>query len=261
VPTIETVLVANRGEIALRVMRTCREMGIRTVAVYSDADADMPFVAAADVAVRLGAPPALESYLDMEKILAAAQGNGADAIHPGYGFLSENPEFATRCGDRGITFIGPPPAAMRAMGDKAEAKRLMERAGVPVLPGYLGAAQDAHTLQRVAARVGFPLLLKAVAGGGGRGIRLVEREADLPAALESAQREAQNAFKDGRVMIEKYLPAPTTSNSRSWPTPMAACCTWRSANAPSSAATRRSWRRRPARCSPQTCGPAWAKPR
>ncbi|HEX7928049.1 MAG TPA: acetyl-CoA carboxylase biotin carboxylase subunit, partial [bacterium] len=205
---IDSVLVANRGEIALRVMRTCRDMGIRTVAVYSDADANMPFVHAADLAIRLGAPPAAESYLDMEKILAVAVGNGVDAIHPGYGFLSENAEFSKRCGERGLIFIGPPPAAVTAMGDKAQAKRIMEKAGVPILPGYLGEAQDVATLTREAARVGYPLLLKAVAGGGGRGIRLVEREADLASAFESAQREATGAFKDGRVMLEKFLPAP-----------------------------------------------------
>jgi 3-methylcrotonyl-CoA carboxylase alpha subunit len=205
---IESILIANRGEIALRVMRTCRELGIRTVAVYSDADCGMPFVHAADLAVRLGAPPAAESYLDMEKILAVAVGNGVDAIHPGYGFLAENAEFSRRCAERGVTFIGPSPQAITAMGDKAEAKRLMERAGVPVLPGYLGDAQDVAALTREASRTGYPVLLKAVAGGGGRGIRLVEREADLPAALESARREARSAFKDDRVMIEKYLPAP-----------------------------------------------------
>ncbi len=204
---IETVLVANRGEIALRVMRTCRDMGIRTVAVYSDADADMPFVHAADLAMRLGAPPAAESYLDMEKILAIAVGNRVDAIHPGYGFLSEHAEFSRRCAERKVIFIGPPPQAVRAMGDKAQAKRIMEQAGVPILPGYLGEAQDGPTLRREAGRVGYPLLLKAVAGGGGRGIRLVEREEHLTAALESAQREALGAFKDGRLMIEKYLPA------------------------------------------------------
>jgi 3-methylcrotonyl-CoA carboxylase alpha subunit len=205
---IETLLIANRGEIALRILRTCREMGIRAVAVYSDADADLPIVHQADWAVRLGAAPASESYLDMEKLLAAALGNGVDAIHPGYGFLSENAAFAELCRERGVVFIGPPPEAIRAMGDKAQAKRRMTEAGVPVLPGYLGAAQDAQTLRDEAARVGYPLLLKAVAGGGGRGIRLVERDADLPAALESARREAQGAFKDGRVMIEKYLAAP-----------------------------------------------------
>jgi 3-methylcrotonyl-CoA carboxylase alpha subunit len=205
---IECVLVANRGEIALRVLRTCREMGIRGIAVYSDADVNMPYVQAADLAVRLGAPPAAESYLDMEKILAIALGNGVDAIHPGYGFLSENAEFSKRCGERGVTFIGPPPKAITAMGDKAQAKRIMDKAGVPILPGYMGDAQDAATLSREAGRVGYPLLLKAVAGGGGRGIRLVERESDLPQALESAQREAVGAFKDGRVMLEKFLPAP-----------------------------------------------------
>ncbi len=205
---IETLLIANRGEIARRIQRTCREMGIRALAVYSDADRDLPGVAEADLAVRLGPAPAAESYLDMEKILAVAVGQGADAIHPGYGFLSENADFAELCRERGVLFVGPAPEAIRAMGDKAEAKRRMAAAGVPVLPGYLGEAQDPATLAKEAERVGYPLLIKAVAGGGGRGIRLVERAADLGSALASAQREATSAFKDGRVMLERYLPAP-----------------------------------------------------
>ena len=205
---IETVLIANRGEIARRIQRTCRAMGIRTLAVYSDADRDLPGVAEADWAVRIGAGPAAESYLDMEALLAAAVGNGADAIHPGYGFLSENARFSELCRERGLIFIGPPPEAIRAMGDKAEAKRRMAAAGVPTLPGYSGEAQDLPTLAREAERVGYPLLLKAVAGGGGRGIRLAERPAGLGAAFESARREALSAFKDGRVMLERYLPAP-----------------------------------------------------
>jgi len=205
---IETVLIANRGEIARRIQRTCREMGIRTLAVYSDADRDLPGIAEADCAVRIGAGPAAESYLDMEALLAAAVGNGADAIHPGYGFLSENARFSELCRERGLIFIGPPPEAIRAMGDKAEAKRRMAAAGVPTLPGYSGDAQDLPELARAAERVGYPLLLKAVAGGGGRGIRLAERPAELGAALESARREALSAFKDGRVMLERYLPAP-----------------------------------------------------
>jgi 3-methylcrotonyl-CoA carboxylase alpha subunit len=205
---IESLLIANRGEIARRIQRTCRDMGIRTLAVFSDADRNLPGIGEADRAVRLGAGPAAESYLDLEHILAIAKGNGVHAIHPGYGFLSENARFAEACQERGIIFVGPPPEAIRAMGDKSEAKRRMAAAGVPVLPGYLGESQDAATLAREAERIGYPLLVKAVSGGGGRGIRLVERAEDLDTALESARREAQSAFKDGRLMLERYLPEP-----------------------------------------------------
>ena len=209
---IETILIANRGEIARRIGRTCREMGIRTVAVYSDADVDMPSVAEADLALRLGPPPAAESYLDIEKIIALAQGNGVDAIHPGYGFLAENPAFSEACARAGIIFIGPSAEVIRAMGDKAEAKRIMAKAGVPVVPGYTGQnggeEPDDETLRREALAVGFPLLLKAIAGGGGRGIRLVESESELEDAIASARREATGAFGDGRLMIEKFLSEP-----------------------------------------------------
>jgi 3-methylcrotonyl-CoA carboxylase alpha subunit len=205
---IETLLIANRGEIAMRVLRTCRAMGIRAVAVYSDADADSPVVHEADVAVRLGPPAPAESYLDVEHLLAIAQGNGVDAIHPGYGFLSENPAFSAACAERGIRFVGPSAEVIRAMGDKAEAKHRMMAAGVPIVPGYSGDAQDGETLRREALDVGFPLMLKAVAGGGGRGIRLVEQADKLDAALESAQREAAGAFGDNRIMIERYLTRP-----------------------------------------------------
>ncbi|MBI3994308.1 MAG: acetyl-CoA carboxylase biotin carboxylase subunit [Candidatus Lambdaproteobacteria bacterium] len=205
---IETLLIANRGEIAMRVQRTCREMGIRTVAVYSDADADTPLVREADLAVRLGPPAPAESYLDIEHILAIAVGNGVDAIHPGYGFLAENPAFSAACAQRGIVFVGPAPEVIRAMGDKAEAKHRMMAAGVSVVPGYSGDAQGLEDLAREAAEVGYPLLVKAVAGGGGRGIRLVEGPDGLADALQSAQREAQVAFGDARIMLEKYLRRP-----------------------------------------------------
>ena len=211
---IESVLIANRGEIARRVIRTCRAMGIRTVAVYSDADRDLPFAREADLALRLGPPPAAESYLDGEKIVALALGNGVDAIHPGYGFLAENPAFSAACARAGIAFIGPPAEVIRAMGDKGEAKRRMEAAGVPVVPGYVaapgeegGAAGDGALLA-AARQIGFPVLLKAVAGGGGRGIRLVAEAEAFAGELESARREARNAFGDDRVMIEKYLERP-----------------------------------------------------
>ena len=205
---IDTLLIANRGEIARRIMRTCRGMGIRTIAVYSDADAESPAVREADLALRVGPAPAAESYLDGEAILALAEGNGAQAIHPGYGFLSENAGFSARCAERGVIFVGAPPEAIRAMGDKGEAKGIMEAAGVAVLPGTRGEAQDPETLTREAERIGYPLLVKAVAGGGGRGIRLVESAGALAEAVESARREAESGFGDGRLMLEKFLAAP-----------------------------------------------------
>ena len=205
---IESILIANRGEIARRIGRTCREMGIRTIAVYSDADRDMPSVSEADLALRLGPAPAAESYLDGGKLIALAQGNGAGAIHPGYGFLAENADFREACEQAGLIFIGPPAEVIRTMGDKAAAKQAMEAAGVPIIPGYMGEDQDPETLAEGAARAGYPVLLKAVAGGGGRGIRRVDKEEDLAAALESAVREAQAAFGDGRMMVEKFLPGP-----------------------------------------------------
>jgi 3-methylcrotonyl-CoA carboxylase alpha subunit len=205
---IETLLIANRGEIARRIARTCRAMGIRTVAVYSDADRDMPFVREAELALRLGPPPAAESYLDAEKLVALALGNAVDAIHPGYGFLAENPAFSAACARAGIAYVGPPAEVIRAMGDKAEAKRRMEAAGVPVVPGYVGDDQDEATLRGAAEQIGYPVLLKAVAGGGGRGIRLVTGAEAFGAELEAARRESRSAFGDDRVMVEKYLQRP-----------------------------------------------------
>ncbi len=202
------LLIANRGEIACRVIRTARDLGIRTVAVFSDADAAAMHVALADEAVHIGPAPAAESYLDQEAILAAAERTGAVAIHPGYGFLSENAEFAEACAARGITFVGPPPDAMRAMGAKDAAKRLMEAAHVPVVPGYHGEAQDPDLLAREAERIGYPVLIKAVAGGGGRGMRRVDDADEFQTALAAAQREAQAAFGDDRVLVERYLAKP-----------------------------------------------------
>ena len=204
---IDTLLIANRGEIARRVMRTCREMGIRTITVYSDADARQPWVHEADLAIRLGAPPPQESYLNGELILAIAQGNRVDAIHPGYGFLAENAAFAAACTGRGILFVGAPAQAIADMADKARAKMLMEAAGVPVVPGYMGEDQSLSALQEHAEGVGYPLMVKAVAGGGGRGIRIVHRSADFTDAVTAARREAESAFGDGRLMLEKYLAA------------------------------------------------------
>jgi len=199
------VLVANRGEIACRVMRTAHRLGYRTVAVFSDADATAPHVAMADQAVRLGAAPAASSYLDIEALIAAAKSTGADAVHPGYGFLSERADFAAACAAAGLVFIGPPPDAIRAMGDKAGAKRRMIAAGVPCAAGYLGEDQSDATLAAEAAKLGLPLLVKAVAGGGGRGMRLVRHAAELADALAGARREATSAFGDGTLMLERLI--------------------------------------------------------
>jgi 3-methylcrotonyl-CoA carboxylase alpha subunit len=204
----DTVLIANRGEIACRVMRTCKRMGIATVAVFSEVDRNALFVTLADQAVHIGPSPARESYLRAERILEAAQRTGAQAIHPGYGFLSENAAFAEAVEAAGLRFIGPPARAIRAMGLKDAAKALMEKAGVPVVPGYHGEGQDPLKLEAEAARIGFPVLIKAVAGGGGKGMRMVEKRADFAAALASAQREAEGAFGDARVLVEKYLLKP-----------------------------------------------------
>ncbi|MDA0274986.1 MAG: acetyl/propionyl/methylcrotonyl-CoA carboxylase subunit alpha [Proteobacteria bacterium] len=202
------ILIANRGEIACRVITTARDLGIRTVAVYSDADRDARHVAMADEAHRIGPAPARESYLDVAAILAAAKDSGAEAIHPGYGFLSENEDFATACAKAGIVFIGPSPEAIAAMGDKSAAKALMEKAKVPLVPGYHGDNQDPAFLAKEAGKIGYPVLIKASAGGGGKGIRAVEKAADFAASLEGAKREAKAAFGDERVLIERYLQRP-----------------------------------------------------
>jgi acetyl/propionyl-CoA carboxylase alpha subunit len=205
---ITSVLVANRGEIARRVFSTARRMGLRTVAVYSDADAGAAHVQDADRAVRLGPAPARESYLVGDKIIAAAKETGADAIHPGYGFLSENAEFAEAVIAAGLLWVGPPPSAIRAMGLKDAAKALMDQAGVPVTPGYLGENQDPAHLAAEAGRIGYPVLIKAVAGGGGKGMRRVDRAEDFDAALGAAKREAAAAFGDDRVLLETYVTRP-----------------------------------------------------
>ncbi|HWE72652.1 MAG TPA: acetyl/propionyl/methylcrotonyl-CoA carboxylase subunit alpha [Stellaceae bacterium] len=204
----DKILIANRGEIARRVMRTAKRLGIRTVAVYSEADARALYVATADEAVPIGPPPARESYLDIARLIDAARQSGAQAIHPGYGFLSENADFAAACEDAGIVFIGPPAAAIRAMGSKAEAKALMAKAGVPVVPGYHGAEQSDARLTKEANAIGYPVLVKASAGGGGKGMRIVASEADLVEALAGARREAKASFGDDRLLIEKYLIDP-----------------------------------------------------
>jgi 3-methylcrotonyl-CoA carboxylase alpha subunit len=205
---IKALLIANRGEIACRVIRTARRMGIRTVAVYSDADAQALHVRSADEAVHIGPAPARESYLIGEKIIAAAKASGADAIHPGYGFLSENAEFAQAVLDAGIIWVGPKPHSITAMGLKDAAKKLMIEAGVPCTPGYLGDNQDPAHLAAEAEKIGYPVLIKAVAGGGGKGMRLVEKAADFTDALASCQREAASSFGNDHVLIEKYILSP-----------------------------------------------------
>ncbi len=202
------ILIANRGEIARRIIRTARRMGVKTVAVYSEADKNAPFVREADEAVLIGPAAAKDSYLRGDLIIAAALNRGVEAIHPGYGFLSENAEFAEACEAAGIVFIGPTPHAIRAMALKGAAKALMTDAGVPVTPGYHGDDQSTDGLQKQADRIGYPVLIKAVAGGGGKGMRRVDQAADFADALVSAQREGQNAFSDAKVLIEKYIEVP-----------------------------------------------------
>ncbi len=204
----KSVLIANRGEIACRIARTAKRLGLRTIAVYSQADAKALHVRLCDEAHAIGPAPVALSYLAIEKLIAAAQAARAECIHPGYGFLSENAAFAQACADAGIAFVGPPPAAMRAMGLKDRAKALMEKAGVPVVPGYHGEMQEPKFLQRKAYEIGYPVLIKAVAGGGGKGMRRVDKHADFDASLSAAMREAKAAFGDERVLIEKYVNAP-----------------------------------------------------
>jgi 3-methylcrotonyl-CoA carboxylase alpha subunit len=204
----DKVLIANRGEIACRIIRTARRLGIATVGVYSEADRDALHVALADEAWPIGPAPARDSYLNIDAVIDAARASGAQAVHPGYGFLSENPDFAEACEHARLVFVGPPAAAIRAMGSKAAAKALMERAGVPVVPGYHGDDQDSDHLAEEARRIGFPVLIKASAGGGGRGMRIVGAAPQFASALASAQREAASAFGDDRVLLEKYLERP-----------------------------------------------------
>ena len=205
---IRRVLIANRGEIAVRVIRTCRERGIETVAVFSEADRTSVHVRLADEAYSVGPAPSSQSYLVIEKLIEVAQGSGCDAVHPGYGFLSENADFAQACADAGLIFIGPPPEAIRMMGDKTAARALMEKAGVPMAPGTTDAVADVQEATEVASEIGYPVLIKAAAGGGGKGMRVVEEASALERAFEMARGEAQSAFGDGRVFIEKYIQEP-----------------------------------------------------
>jgi len=202
------VLVANRGEIALRIIRACHEEGLEAVAVYSDADRSAPFVRAADAAVHLGGSSPSESYLNIPKLIAAARATGATAIHPGYGFLAERAAFAEAIEEAGLVFVGPPASAIRAMGDKTEARRRMASAGVPIVPGMSAPLTDPSTAQKLAADIGYPVLVKAAAGGGGKGMRVVHEAAELQAALEGAASEAQKAFGDASVYLEKYIVRP-----------------------------------------------------
>ena len=207
---MKKILIANRGEIAVRIARTCREMGIRTVAIYSDADRAALHVRTCDEAVRVGPPPSRESYLSIDNVVAACKSTAADAVHPGYGFLSENPRFARACAAAGITFIGPPPEAMDEMGEKTRARRKMSEAGVPVVPGLKEPIPEGGeaAAKKYAAEIGYPIMLKAAAGGGGKGMRLVESARDFDASLATARREAMSAFGDGRVYIEKAVSRP-----------------------------------------------------
>jgi acetyl-CoA carboxylase biotin carboxylase subunit len=202
------VLIANRGEIAVRIIKACQEMGIKTVAVYSDADRNSPHVGLADESIDLGDPTPSESYLNIAKIIQSAISVNAEAIHPGYGFLAENPDFAKACGDSGITFIGPTPQVIRLMGDKIEAKKTIAQAKVPVIPGYHGVKQDLQTLLKEGKKIGFPLLVKATAGGGGKGMRIVHMQSELEQSIESAQREAKSAFGNDSVFLEQYIDKP-----------------------------------------------------
>jgi len=202
------LLIANRGEIAIRIARTCRRLGIRTVAIYSNADIYSPHVRACDEAYSIGGTTPRESYLVIEKILDVARRAGVDAIHPGYGFLSENEQFARAVADAGIVFVGPSPDAIRLLGDKTAARQLANQQGVPIAPGSEGAVETLDEAEHIASRIGFPLLIKAAAGGGGKGMRLVEDAESLPELFESAQREALSAFGDGRVFMERYIANP-----------------------------------------------------
>ena len=205
---IKKILVANRGEIAVRIIKACQEMNIKTVAIYTNVDSDAPHVHLADETINLGDPTPIESYLNIPKIIKIAQETNAEAIHPGYGFLAENPDFAKSCIDVGIIFIGPKPNVIALMGDKIEAKKTMQKAGVPVIPGYNGEKQDAQTLIKEGKKIGFPLLVKAAAGGGGKGMRVVHSQDKLEESIESAKRESKSAFGDDTVFLEKYLDKP-----------------------------------------------------
>src|SRR5580704_4184920 len=240
------ILIANRGEIALRILRACRELGVKTVAVHSEVDARALHVRFADEAVCIGPAAASKSYLNMPAIISAAEISGADAIHPGYGFLSENADFARICGKCGITFIGPTPEAMRAWGDKVTARGNAHRFGLPLLPGSEVLRDPAHAIEE-ARRIGFPVILKASGGGGGRGMRIVRREDEMESSFLSARREAETGFRNPDVYLEKFVERPKHIEFQSSRTARARCGRSASASARSSAAIRRSSRKPRAR--------------
>ena len=199
------ILIANRGEIAMRIIRSAKSLGYSTVAIYSQADADLPHVASADYAICVGSAVAKDSYLSIPKVIEAAVRAGAQAVHPGYGFLSESAEFASACKEVGLVFVGPSPEAIRSMADKSTAKQLMHDHGVPCIPGYDGSTQSDSVMKQEADRIGFPVMIKAVAGGGGKGMRLVPSSSDMEGALRGARSEAEKSFGDGRLMLEKAV--------------------------------------------------------
>ena len=234
-----SLLIANRGEIAVRIARTCRKLGVRSIAVYSDADARALHVRVCDEAVGIGGVSPRDSYLRGDRIIEAARLARAQAVHPGYGFLSENAAFAQDCRDAGLVFVGPPPEAMRTVGDKIAAKRTAKEAGIPIVEGYGDRDQSDGTLAREARRIAFPLLVKAAAGGGGRGMRLVRGPEDLAQAIEGARREAQAAFGDPTVFLERYVERPRHIEIQVLPTSAATWPLTQSASARSSVAFRR----------------------
>lgn len=246
------ILVANRGEIALRVIRAAKELGISPVVAYSEADRETLAVRFADEAVCVGAAPAKESYLAMSRLISAAEVTGCEAVHPGYGFLAENADFAEACQGSGLAFIGPPPEALRKMGDKAAAKAMMKKAGLPVISGSDGPAADPADAQAQAREIGYPVMLKAAAGGGGKGMRIVREEAALEAAFRTAQAEAQAAFGSGELYLEKLVESPRHVEIQILGDREGHFVYLGSGTAPSSAGTRSSSRRRPPRRSPRS---------
>lgn len=259
--SFEKVLVANRGEIACRVLQSARSLGYRTVAVFSEPDAGARHVQLADEAVCIGPATAAESYLNVAALLDACRRSGADAVHPGYGFLSENADFAAACAEAGVTFIGPPAEAIRLMGSKRLSKIAMQEAGVPCVPGYQGEDQSDDTLIKEAEAVGLPLMIKASAGGGGRGMRVVTEPEQIAAQLKSARQEAKSSFGNDELILERAVINPATWRSRCSATTTATLSTWASATVRCSAAIRRWWRKRPPRWSTRTCAGAWARRR
>ena len=258
----EKILIANRGEIAVRIIRACREMGIQTVAVYSEADREALHTMLADEAICIGPAPSSESYLDMERILSAAVATGAQAIHPGFGFLSENAHFAALCGKCNIAFIGPDAEIIEKMGNKAEARKTMMEAGIPVVPGSKAPFHDAKEALEAAKEIGFPIMIKASAGGGGKGMRLSESEEDFLQNFKNAQLEAEKGFSDSAMYLERYVRKPQAYRiPRFWRTAMAMWCIWGSGTAPSSGATRSFWRNPPAARFPGSSAGGWEKRR